>query len=313
MLSLSQDPNVAVQAAKDAARSNLVAGREMLLADQDIELGRAASSGTGRWAFRSGAKPPNAVRVLGRRTADSPSGSVPLLFAGVFSRTNFEPAKTSVCVQVDRDIVLVHDRSTSMLWDVDEWTDGRGAPPGWTDGMPVPAGARWNGSVTAVDEFLNTVRATPTTEMVGLVSFATDATKEFDLSTTYSNIEGRLDALTASYPGGSTAIDQGISLGLSTLLDTGLARPLSEKVLVVMTDGNYNSTGSPDDCVAAAAAAHARGVTVYTITFSNDADQDLMTRVAAAGGGRHWHAADEASLADAYRTIADTVTTMLIE
>ncbi len=311
MLSLSQTPADAVQAAKDGARANSVAGRELLLADADIELGRAGPAASGRWAFDAAATPPNAVRVTGRRTAGSPTGAVPVLFAGVFDRRTFEPVKSAISVQVDRDIVLVHDRSGSMTWPVDQVSAGD--PPGWSSGMAAPSGARWYDSVNAVDVFFAEIRRTPTTELIGLVTFATDATHEVDLTTDDTATTGVLAGYSAAYPGGATWIDYGLRQGVATLLDHGTGRPLADKLIVFMTDGRYNGPNSGDQCVADAAAAHARGVTVHAITFSAEADQVLMGRVAAAGGGRHWHATDAASLAAAYRAIAATVTTMLIE
>jgi hypothetical protein len=55
-------------------------------------------------------------------------------------------------------------------------------------------------------------------------------------------------------------------------------------------------------------------MTVHTITFSRDANQSLMRRVAqATQGGLHFHADDAADLSDVFREIAKNLAVVLIE
>ena len=74
--------------------------------------------------------------------------------------------------------------------------------------------------------------------------------------------------------------------------------------MIVLTDGVY--TG--EDPVPSAAAAHASGVTVHTITFSNGANQADMQSVAATAGGASYHAVDAATLNEIFTKLAGTLT-----
>ena len=56
----------------------------------------------------------NAVRVTGYKTEGSTSGVVPLFFANIMDDQSYEHFRSSVAMQIDRDIVLVVDRSGSM-------------------------------------------------------------------------------------------------------------------------------------------------------------------------------------------------------
>ncbi len=110
----AQDEDYARQQAKDIAAANKVAGKPLLLEDEDIVFGRSTQQGGGAWAFTAGAEPINAVRVFGRRTGEAPSGSVPLFFGRVLNVRDFEPTQAATVVRLDRDICLVVDRSSSM-------------------------------------------------------------------------------------------------------------------------------------------------------------------------------------------------------
>jgi alkanesulfonate monooxygenase SsuD/methylene tetrahydromethanopterin reductase-like flavin-dependent oxidoreductase (luciferase family) len=61
----------------------------------------------------------------------------------------------------------------------------------------------------------------------------------------------------------------------------------------------------------AAALAAKKGVNVFTISFSDEANQFLMKSIAAAGRGKHIHATSSSELADAFADIARTLPTLL--
>ena len=78
-----------------------------------------------------------------------------------------------------------------------------------------------------------------------------------------------------------------------------------------MTDGIHNTGVSPLTTVANAAS---NNMTVHTITFSRDANQALMRRVAqSTQGGLHFHADDERDLSEVFRQIAKNLAVVLIE
>ena len=71
------------------------------------------------------------------------------------------------------------------------------------------------------------------------------------------------------------------------------ARPFAVKTMVLMTDGIHNT--GPSRCFRRKVAAQ-NDIVIHTVTFSDDADIKRMKAVAAATGGLHFHADDQAEL-----------------
>ena len=292
ILSREHDAKKAKEAVHEAAGRNSVGGEALLLAAEDVQFGFSTSDVNGFWTMvprNEDDDDLNAVRVTGRRTADSPGGPVPLLFTGLFDRSTFEPIKAATATHIDRDIVLVLDRSGSMA-------------------TVTPTGTRWTDLQQAVYAFLNALQQTPQIELVGLVTYSTTATADLSLRSEYQSIA---DAVADLGPDGSTAIGDGIDNGRTLVKDPSLSRPYARKTIVVMTDGIHNTGQLPEPV--AAAAAQNDFITVHTITFSDGADQVEMENVAIAGGGKHWHADDQASLIDVFEEVANNLPTLLIE
>lgn len=102
------------QAATDSANTNRVLGSAVQLAEQDVVFGRAAFNATGgKYTFTETTLFPNAVRVSLRRSADSPSGAVPLIFARIFGKQTTNVGARAAAVLTPRDIVFVLDLSSS--------------------------------------------------------------------------------------------------------------------------------------------------------------------------------------------------------
>ncbi len=144
--------------AQNAAQNNLVNGQPLLLANEDIVFGSAVENGEGLFAFQAGAEPTNSVRVNGRRTSDSPSGSVPLFLGAILGTGSFEPVQTATSTAFVRDIALVVDRSGSMR------------------GSKIAALRK------AVGEFIKVLEATSADERVSLCSYSSSSTKNTPLS-----------------------------------------------------------------------------------------------------------------------------------
>ena len=183
----------------------------------------------------------------------------------------------------------------------------------------MPADGRWWDSVEAVRAFAAELDDTPAEDRVGLVTFSNPADdaepgvrtrREVTVTGRYDGIARRLHRIGRSYGGRATHIAAGIRAGLRTLRDSPGTRRNSEKVLVVMTDGNPDDPGEIPIAAGEAAAARVR---IYAVTFGPDTDLDLMGRMAGATGGRAWHGEDPSALAEAYREIARTVPTILID
>jgi Mg-chelatase subunit ChlD len=106
---------------------------------------------------------------------------------------------------------------------------------------------------------------------------------------------------------GSTAISAGIDDAI-TVLTGKKARPFAVKTMIVMTDGIHNLGPEP---VLSARVANTKGIVIYTITFSDDADIKRMEDVAAATGGKHFHAPTAADLTRIFKEIAATLPVLL--
>jgi Ca-activated chloride channel family protein len=315
-LSLAQSTAVARTVAKDAAKRNFVAGGPLLLADGDIEFGNSSQpTDTSRFAFIAGGNKPNAVRITGQRTKGSLSGPVNMFMANVFSIRQFEPKETAISTQLDREICLVVDRSGSMMWTL---TGGSQLPAGAPDcGPPDPTRSRWGALNTSLEAFLQELEKTSQDEHVGLVSYSSNTTQcgftyhisdiNSDLVSNYDKIRKEMKDLSSRPVKGSTAISAGIDDGINVL--TGKkARLFAVKTMIVMTDGIHNLGPEP---VLSAQAAAKKDIVIHTITFSDDADIKRMQAVAAATGGRHFHAPTAAALTEIFKEIASTLPVML--
>jgi Flp pilus assembly protein TadG len=315
-LSLAQNTPDARLAAKNAAKRNLVAGSPLLLADSEIEFGNSTQpSPTSRFVFTAGGKTPNAVRVTGERTKSSLSGPVNMMLAKVFSTKQFEPKETAISTQLDRDICLVVDRSGSMMWTL---TGGSKLPPGAPDcGPPDPTRSRWGALNIALEAFLQELEKTTQDEHVALVSYSSNTTEcgfkykisqiDSDLVSDYTNIRNVMKDLSSRPVKGSTAISAGIDDGIKVLTGKKV-RPFAVKTMIVMTDGIHNLGPEP---ILSAQTAAKKDIVIHTITFSDDADIKRMEAVAAATGGRHFHAPDAAALKQIFQEIASTLPVML--
>lgn len=82
------------------------------------------------------------------------------------------------------------------------------------------------------------------------------------------------------------------------------------KVLIVMTDGKHNTGTDP---IAAAKTAAAGGIMIFTVTFSDEADQIRMQQVASIGNGKHFHASTAAQLKTVFQKIAQALPTLLTQ
>jgi Flp pilus assembly protein TadG len=315
-LSLAQTEAAARAAAKDAAARNLVANSPLALVDDDIEIGLGSQAALGsRFNFRPGGAQLNAVRVTGRRTTGSSGGPVALLLGRVMGVTQFQPQHIATSTQLDRDICLVVDRSGSMM----ESLNGGKIPGGDACGPPDPERSRWGALNTAVAGFLDELDRTVQREQCAMVSYssagsgckATFTTSDINapLAFTYAKIRSEMVRLSSQPVQGRTAISAGIDNGV-VVLKSKAVRPFAVRTMVVMTDGLHNTGREP---ILSAREAAAANITIHTVTFSSDADIPRMQAVAAATGGKHFHAPDAASLERIFREIASTLPVMLTE
>ena len=296
-------------------------------------------------SVRNGNNMAIAVRVTGKLTEDSLTGRLTTLFP-TYGRTNkFELRSQAVAMQVDRDIGLILDRSGSMAWVTYDWPSGfspwdyssldAGVAGGilgynayqgyyyYTSGNDQtsyfdylhedhlglgPVQSPWDELVHAVDVFLQVLENTDQDEQVSLASYATSATLDIELVTDYELIRDELNSLNAD---GATAIGYGMQTGIPTLLDVTKARPFAAKTLIVMTDGMHNTGTTPQDAAQQIVANY--DVTIHTVTFGPDADQDAMQEVAEMGAGKHYHAQTGQELIEVFEEIANNLPTIITQ
>ncbi len=155
-LARTRDQREAIAQGKAIAAEHSVAGRSLLLDDTDFVFGQSLPVANGKFAFDPTARGINSVQVQGRRTANSLSGSVGLIFGRLLGRAQFEPRETATATFADRDIVLVVDRSGSMI------------------------GGKFTALQAAIALFTTTVESNIGEERIGLASYSSDSAEMYN-------------------------------------------------------------------------------------------------------------------------------------
>lgn len=282
-LARTLDPAQAVARGREVARLNMVANRGLELRDSDFELGRSVLIPSGKFVFSISGSPVNSVRVRGTRSNNSLGGSVNLFFGRIFNTSTFHPQETATATYIERDIVLVIDRSGSML-DFNKLVDLH----------------------RCIVVFNSVLGESPVEERVGLASYSTDATEDVDLTNDLSIINTQVRSKAAN---GLTDISGGIDAG-GRIMSRGRSCEFVEQTMIVLTGGMENRGRR----ARLAAADQARDVVViHAITFGRDAARNTMREVAVIGKGRYYHAENGNELEDVFRKIALTLSTILTE
>ncbi len=282
-LARSQNITQAIATGTRVAAENRVIGEPLLLSAADFEFGRAEQNpDSHRFEFTGSDALINSVRVSGRRTGDSAGGPVKLMFGRVFGRDYFEPRSVASATYINRDVVLVVDRSGSM------------------------AGRLLTELQAALALFTQTLNDTPVDEYVGLASYAETASIDALLTPDLAQIDTAAANLNAN---GFTSISRGMEAG-GQIFASGRSAQFVERTMIVMTDGLHNR--GPEPRLVAEALA-AQGIVIHTITFGRSADIARMRQVAEIGRGRHFHADNGDELAQIYREIALTLGTLITQ
>ncbi len=311
----TRDKQRANSIAKQFALANTVAGEPLQLADQDIIHGNSVRNGlSSRYEFTPDTPRTNAVKVIADRSAGSLSGPLPVFMSSLLGTSAVEFRKSSIATQVEIDVCLVIDRSGSMAYAANEPAIyppvPASAPTGWDFGQPAPPLSRWRNLVSAVSVFVNELEQLELNAQVAVASYNDVSATDQSLTQDMGSVLQSLQPYTNSFQLGGTNIGDGIREGLSAVTMGASVRPEAIKVLIVMTDGLHNVGTDPED---AASEAADENVLIYTITFSEEADQDTMSEVASRGGGKHYHATNLGDLSAAYTDIARKLPTLLTQ
>jgi Ca-activated chloride channel homolog len=329
VLGQSQSPAQARQAAQTIAALHRIGGKPVILADSDIKIGASAAQSNGQFQFSETSSTSsvitNSIRVTS--SLDRLPGGVPLIvMPQMMGRNSYTAEQSAASTRIEMDVCLVVDRSGSMAWSLGPTPF---AYPGDLAGkspiqnyfqLPHASLSRWAALSSSIDTFISVLQESPIRSRVSLASYASNftfgiwtssvASVDQTLTTDYTKIRQKMNALATQPLIGNTNIAAGLREGVNSLTDPVLSRVTSSRSIVLLTDG-IMSQG--DDPVALATLARTMNIRTHTIAFSSQADVALMRRVAQAGGGNCYVAPDAAALTAAFRTIAATLPNMLTE
>jgi Flp pilus assembly protein TadG len=255
------NPAAARQAAQRVAALHRVAGKPLEIAPEDVTLGRCVSQTDAPWQFVPGATPFNAVRVNGRRTADSRSGSVDLFVGHLLGATRFHPEQTAVAAQKDQEIALVLECSGSMH-------------------------PKWDEALAVFSTLKQALRGTANRTSICLVQCKNAPTLRLDLTDANNSMDDllvelqqELDEIKLTQ---ARNLGEGILLASDTLYNAS-SGPLAEKKILFITSGNHNKGLSPID--AARIAAGRRQVLHSLLVGRNEDRRGMLTEAASITGG----------------------------
>ncbi|KLU04697.1 hypothetical protein RISK_003319 [Rhodopirellula islandica] len=312
------DKAAALAAAQDAAARNPVAGQVVPINMGDLEFGisvrESLEEGYSFEPLADENQVGNAVRLTTLSLANAPNAVFSPLFPTLGTNLEIRPRRIAVSTQSTMDVALVIDRSGSMAYASDETPDPyvnpAAAPAEWTYGDPVPPNSRWLDLVASVNAFNGFLDDSPQSEKLCLTTYASSGTRNCDLTQAYSHISDQLDGISYQFEGGGTSVGYGLESGLAALTDDSHARPYAVRTMVLMSDGHHNTGRSPESMTYALKAS---GVTLFTITFSDDADQWRMASLANECGGEHFHASDATQLQNAFEQIAKKLPSLMTQ
>jgi hypothetical protein len=329
-LAREQNETPAMAKAIEVAGKNYVGGHLLQIDSDNVHFGQSQLQADGSWKFVAGVQPYRSVQVSVDMSAGTTPGTVDLFFGRVFGRRTFSPQCTAVASHMDQELCFVIDRSHSMCFDL-TGADFHYPSPIGTDSVagiksaPI-VNSRWKALESAITDFFVVVNANSVAPRVALVTWASDVPAgsyeaeltgqtspavavDVALGSDFAGVEAAVKARGTKPMLGSTNMSAGMDKGKEILTGPTI-RPLATKVMVLMTDGLWNTGRNPID---AAQEAKAAGIVIHTITFLPTADQTTMKQIAAMTGGKHFLAADKAALRDAFREIALTLSVALTE
>lgn len=306
------DQALALAAAKDAANRNPIGSHVLPLSAADLEFGRGTRDSVDTPYTFTPADSGNAVRLTTRSLADDANHSIRPVFPIFGSDFVLRTERSAVSTQGEIDICLVVDRSGSMAYAADEAAQYPPAPAaahaGWDFGAPVPPRSRWLDLIAAVRTFEAELKQSPQNEKLALSVYNDNTSTPVLLTHDYPKVIDALNAISTKFDAGGTNIGGGMLEAAAAVNDAGRNRSFASKIVVVMSDGIHNYGTNPNN---AAKQLAKDGITVFSVTFSDEADQNRMRDVAAICGGQHFHAINATQLSDAFREIARSLPTLL--
>ncbi|HOZ36584.1 MAG TPA: DUF4215 domain-containing protein, partial [bacterium] len=187
--------------------------------------------------------------------------------------------------EFDLDMMLVMDRSGSMAYD---------------------SPTRLSLAQTSANNFLSYLN---TTDQSGLVSFATTATLDKNLSNNHGATQTAVNSLS---PLGATNIGDAIKLANGELLSSR-HNPQAVSIEILITDGMANKPSGPgygeyqpdvNYALSKAAEAAASGIKIFTIGLGTDINTAMLQAIADSTGGKYYSSPTAQELEDIFSEIA---------
>ena len=340
-LARTEDEGDAVEAAVDIAAMHNVAGRPFSLNQNDISFGRVETSSSGSTEFVEGAQPPNSVRIntgIGEGY-DTPAFS--LLFAPALGHDSFATTQAATATRQNVEVVLALDRSGSMAWDMSgsSWAYPSGNPnlssftqwgTTWRYYLspPHPENSRWAILDSAIDIFLDEAGQFDPPPRISLVTWSNEYSVNADQYREYSTasldvgLPGRntddwagnalevrqaLDARGDEPVMGGTNMAAGLDLAAQELINSNSR--LAKKIIIVLTDGQWNAGRDP---AAAARDAADQKLTIHSVSM-NGGSEFTCREVARITGGSYYTASNSEQLREAFRELARSLPITLVE
>ena len=326
----TQNSDSAVQACIAMAQQQTVGGRQLQLQAGDIVLGRVGQQADGSFLFSPGSTPFTAMRISPKFGPGQSNSALNLFFGGALGVPTISPDRSSVAAFTDIEVCLALDRSHSMCFDLSGvvWQYPPATPhnPDPVCYPPDPAASRWASLASAVNLFDTIAQQQNPKPRVAMVTWGSDISlqtyegaltgqtfpavaRDVELTTTYSQIQTALAARGNNVMLGGTNMSAGIDQAAALLCEPTV-RPLAGKVIVLMSDGQWNQGRDP---ILAAQDAQAQGIVIHTIAFLAQADQTTMQQVAAITGGRFYYAQNNNELQQAFTDLARLLPVVLTQ
>lgn len=318
----------ATAAAIAMASLNKVAGKPLSITASDIVLGQSIQQADRTWSFVAGLKPSQAVQVTSSLSKSSANGSVSLIFGPILGTKTYSTSNTSVASAFACEVCLVLDRSHSMCFD-QTGTQFSYPAPIYTNinlGIKTPpvTGSRWLALQSAMNSFCDILSAANAPPRVAVVTWAdtigTNTTEyaltgqtspavtvDLGLTSTMSAVSAAVRARSAKVMLGATNMAAGMDQG-TAILTASNVRPYAKKVMILMTDGQWNAGRDP---IAAASDALTKNITIHCICFLKNSDQTTTQKIASMTGGQFYYATDAASLTAAFQKLAYSLPVVL--
>jgi Flp pilus assembly protein TadG/uncharacterized protein YegL len=318
VLSQGSSTTAATNAAITYAAANKVCGSPLTITSSNVTLGNVTYAASGKWAFNAGGTPTIAAQVTAKP-------SIPLFFGNIFKASTFATSRTSTAAFVRNKWCFVFDRSGSMCFDL-SGTDWSYPPPtGYLNNQypkspyyPNATLSRLAALCTGANTFLSTLTSSPggtAQNQVAMVTFSDSASNDCTFSSNYTAIQSKLSYYLSTniysdgIANGGTNLAAGLTAAINLFSSTDDGTPWN-KIIIVFSDGQWNSGSDPLTLVSTANNAN---ICIYTVGLLSAANNTTMQQLPAQTGGQFFYTTNSATLTAAFQKLAQTIPVILTQ